>query len=163
MKAIILAAGRGSRMKTETENHPKCLTKLRGITLLEWQLEALRIGGISQIAIVTGYKHEMLEKWDLKTFHNPFWEKTNMLSSLCCADEWLEKETCIVSYSDIFYDPSAVEQLINCGAPIAITYDPNWLEIWSKRFVERRYERILEACPPSLPNHVGIRDQGTQF
>ena len=136
MKGIILAAGRGHRMKTLTNEKPKCLTKLRGKPLLEWQLDALRGGGISQIAIVTGYKHEMLEKWDLKTFHNPFWEKTNMLSSLCCADEWLEKETCIVSYSDIFYDPSAVGQLINCEAPIAITYDPNWLEIWSKRFVD---------------------------
>jgi L-glutamine-phosphate cytidylyltransferase len=136
MKGIILAAGRGQRMKALTDEKPKCLVKLHGKPLLERQLDALRGGGISQIAIVTGYKHEMLEEWDLKTFHNPFWEKTNMVSSLCCADEWLEKDTCIVSYSDIFYDQSAVEQLINCEAPIAITYDPNWLDIWSKRFVD---------------------------
>ena len=60
MKAIILAAGRGSRMKKLTNDKPKCLVKLHGKPLLEWQLESMRKSGISEIAIVTGYKHEML-------------------------------------------------------------------------------------------------------
>ena len=136
MRAIILAAGRGSRMNNQTANRPKCLVKLRGRTLLEWQLKALTDAKVNSIGIVTGYKHELLEKWQLINFHNPFWARTNMLSSLAYAGSWLKEKPCIVTYSDIFYDSSAVESLIECDAPIAITYDPNWLELWNKRFVD---------------------------
>ena len=59
-----------------------------------------------------------------------------MLSSLAYAGLWLKENPCIVSYSDIFYHSSAVKSLMECDSPIAITYDPNWLDIWSKRFVD---------------------------
>lgn len=134
MKAIILAAGRGSRMKDLTDERPKCLVKLRGKVLLDWQLEALREAGISEMAIVTGYKRELLSNRGLAEFHNPRWAETNMVSSLACANEWLLVEPCIVSYSDIFYETSAVELLIASAASVAITYDPHWLKLWEKRF-----------------------------
>jgi choline kinase len=134
MKAIILAAGRGSRMKELTDERPKCLVELRGKALLDWQLEALRAAGITEIAIVTGYKRELLADHGLVEFHNPRWADTNMVSSLACAEEWLQTEPCIVSYSDIFYSPTAVRSLIRCLAPLAVTYDPNWLKLWTQRF-----------------------------
>jgi choline kinase len=134
MKAIILAAGRGSRMKNLTEERPKCLVELRGRPLLEWQLKALREAGISEIAIVTGYKRELLSNRGLVEFHNPRWAETNMVSSLACAQEWLQAEPCIVSYSDIFYETSAVESLMACAGRLAVTYDPHWLKLWEKRF-----------------------------
>lgn len=134
MKAIILAAGRGSRMKQMTDERPKCLVELRGKPLLEWQLEALRAAGISEIGIVTGYKREMLANRNLVEFHNPRWDSTNMVSSLACAQEWLLAEPCIVSYSDIFYDASSVTSLMHSEADLAVTYDPNWLALWEKRF-----------------------------
>jgi len=56
MKAIILAAGRGSRMKNLTDERPKCLVELRGNPLLDWQLAALLEAGIDRIAIDTGYR-----------------------------------------------------------------------------------------------------------
>jgi choline kinase len=134
MKAIILAAGRGSRMNELTNERPKCLVELRGKALLDWQLEALREAGIKEIAIVTGYKREMLANRGLVEFYNPRWADTNMVSSLAYAAEWLQAEPCIVSYSDIFYSPSAVESLMNSAASLAVTYDPNWLELWTHRF-----------------------------
>ena len=134
MKAIILAAGRGSRMKSLTDERPKCLVELRGKPLLEWQLESLRAAGISDIAVVTGYKRELLAGRGLSEFHNPRWAETNMVSSLACAESWLQGEPCIVSYSDIFYSPVAVQSLINCEAALAVTYDPNWLQLWTERF-----------------------------
>lgn len=79
MKAIILAAGRGSRMKGLTDQKPKCLVELRGKTLLEWQLKALREAGVSEIAVVTGYRRELLAAYGLTEFHNPRWAETNML------------------------------------------------------------------------------------
>lgn len=134
MKAIILAAGRGSRMKSLTDERPKCMVELRGKTLLAWQLAALREAGISEIAIVTGYKHELLSNQGLLAFHNPRWAQTNMVSSLACAESWLQDEPCIVSYSDIFYSPAAVRSLMNSSDALAITYDPNWLALWTERF-----------------------------
>lgn len=134
MKAIILAAGRGSRMKNMTDDCPKCLVELRGKPLLEWQLAALHEAGISEIAIVTGYKRELLASRAPMEFHNPRWAETNMVSSLAYAQEWLQAEPCIVSYSDIFYDASAVESLMASTAKLAVTYDPHWLKLWEKRF-----------------------------
>jgi choline kinase len=134
MKAIILAAGRGSRMKDLTDEQPKCLVELRGKSLLDWQLLALRDAGIREIAIVTGYKRELLADRGLHEFHNPLWDQTNMVSSLACAADWLQIEPCIVSYSDIFYSASAVTALIKSGAELAVTYDENWRQLWEKRF-----------------------------
>lgn len=134
MRAIILAAGRGSRMKDLTDERPKCLVELRGKTLLAWQMYALHEAGIRQTAIVTGYKREMLQSRGLTEFYNPRWSETNMVSSLACASEWLGDGACIVSYSDIFFSAAAVTSLMNCDADLAVTYDPNWLALWKKRF-----------------------------
>lgn len=136
MKAIILAAGRGSRMKNLTEERPKCLVELRGRHLLEWQLSALRDAGIEEVAIVTGYKRELLANRGLVEFYNSRWAETNMVSSLACAQEWLKAEPCIVSYSDIFYSEQAVRLLVESPTPIAVTYDPNWLKLWKERFAD---------------------------
>lgn len=134
MKAIILAAGRGSRMKDLTDDRPKCLVELRDKPLLDWQLDALRAVDITEIAIVSGYKRELLCNRGLVEFHNTRWAETNMVSSLALAHDWLQSEPCIVSYSDIFYSPAALQSLLDSNAPLAVTYDPNWVELWTKRF-----------------------------
>ena len=59
-----------------------------------------------------------------------------MVTSLACAESWLSSGVCIVSYADIFYDPSAVISLINTKSDLAITYDVNWLDLWSRRFTK---------------------------
>ena len=128
MRAIILAAGRGRRMKELGDQIPKCLIKLQGKPLLEYQLSALRQAGITEIALVTGYKSEMFRDYDLAKFQNTRWAETNMVESLCY-EEWLQTEPCIVSYSDIFYEVSAVKCLIDNQDLLALTYDPNWLEL----------------------------------
>ena len=135
MKAIILAAGRGNRMKMLTGNQPKCFTELHGKRLIDWQLEALHSAGISQIAIVRGYSGDSF-KFDVTYFDNPRWAQTNMVQSLLCAAEWLREFECIVSYSDIVYGPKTVQRLVECPAEISITYDPNWFKLWSMRFKE---------------------------
>ena len=81
MKAIILAAGRGSRMKHATDNIPKCLLKVKGKTLLEIQIEALKKSGIKKIGIVTGYLSEQLIDYCDNTFYNDKWNETNIVSN----------------------------------------------------------------------------------
>jgi choline kinase len=134
MKAIILAAGRGSRMGAMTAEQPKCLTVLDGRPLLHWQMSALRGAGIDDIGIVGGYKNELLAPYVRKLFVNARWAETNMVASLMCAAEWLRMSDCIISYSDIFYAPQTVKALTESPHDICMSYDVNWLELWSQRF-----------------------------
>ena len=134
MKAIILAAGRGSRMGELTERKPKCLTMLAGKSLLEWQIKALTSGGVTEIGIVTGYLADQIKVPGARYFYNGRWDHTNMVSSLQTADIWLQESPAIVTYSDIFYGAEPVNRLINATSDISLTYDPNWLSLWKKRF-----------------------------
>jgi len=133
MKGIILAAGRGSRMGSLTSNLPKCRTVLFGKELIQWQLDSLYGAKVNEISIVKGYLSETFE-FDVKYFENKRWMYTNMVSTLVSAREWLESDTCIVSYSDIVYSSNAVRTLMNAMGDIVITYDPNWEGLWSMRF-----------------------------
>ena len=134
MDAIILAAGRGSRMGQNTDASPKCLTVLAGKTLLAWQRAALTAAGLDRIAVVTGYLAETLQAPDLTTFHNPRWSETNMVMSLTAAAPWLRRATCLVSYSDIVYAPDIPRALMATPGEIVISHDRNWLPLWSARF-----------------------------
>lgn len=134
MKAIILAAGRGSRMDELTAERPKCLIELGGRPLIDWQLDALRSAGVSDVGLVTGYRSEALAHLGLHEFHNSRWNETNMVSSLACAAAWLREDFCLVSYSDIFFEASAVTSLLNTQAQLALTYDPEWFAMWKQRF-----------------------------
>jgi N-acetyl-alpha-D-muramate 1-phosphate uridylyltransferase len=58
MKALILAAGRGERMRPLTDTTPKPLLKLRGKPLIEWHLEALARGGVHDVVINTAWLEE---------------------------------------------------------------------------------------------------------
>lgn len=134
MKAIILAAGRGSRMRNLTEDRPKGLVELAGRSLLDLQIAALRGGGASDIAAVRGYRGNTLEGRGLTLFDNPRWDVTNMVVSLRCASPWLRATPCLVSYSDIFYPAETVRSLIAAPGDLLISYDPNWLDLWKARF-----------------------------
>jgi choline kinase len=134
MKGLILAAGRGSRMGSATSEKPKCLAEVQGRTLLEWQLTAMTEAGIKDIAIVTGYKSDLLSGKNLRSFHNNRWQETNMVSSLLCASKWLQSDSCVISYADIFYSKQALETLISDNSDLSITHDPNWEKLWTERF-----------------------------
>ncbi|WP_027721177.1 phosphocholine cytidylyltransferase family protein [Maridesulfovibrio zosterae] len=133
MKAIILAAGRGSRMKNETTNKPKCLIELMGRPLLHWQLDALKKASVDQIMVVRGYLAGKL-KGDFITIDNPRWAESNMVETLRKASSWLKDEPCIVSYSDIVYRPEHIRAICECDCDIGITYDIHWEYLWKLRF-----------------------------
>lgn len=136
MRALVLAAGRGSRMGALTDAKPKCLTELAGRTLLSLQRQALAEAGAHIHGIVTGYRADLLVADDLVAFHNQRWAETNMVSSLACAGDWLADTPCLVSYADIFYPAETVRRLMRSDAPLALAYDPDWLELWAGRFAD---------------------------
>src|SRR6201987_4388825 len=111
MRAVILGAGRGSRMGSICEGRPKCLVELEGKPLIERQIAALRRGGVDEIGVVRGYRAEMIDFPGLSYFANVRWPETNMVMSLAAATSWLRSGPVIVSYADIFYRSELVRGL----------------------------------------------------
>ena len=136
MKAIILAAGRGSRMEDGTKEKPKCMMKLCGRTLLDYAVSSLKQAGFSvaDIGIVTGYLHDEIRITGVRYFHNDNWENTNMFVSLTMAGEWLDKDICIVCYSDIVFGPGVIKLLAKTDSELAISSYTGYRDLWQKRF-----------------------------
>jgi choline kinase len=134
MRALILAAGRGSRMGSVGDDRPKCLVDLNGQTLIERQVAALRRGGVDEIGVVRGYRAEMIDFPGLTYFVNNRWAETNMVMSLAAAAPWLRAGPVIVSYADIFYRSELVRGLASAPGQLVISYDRAWRRLWTRRF-----------------------------
>jgi L-glutamine-phosphate cytidylyltransferase len=134
MRAVILAAGRGSRMGPLCDERPKCLIELEGKALIERQIAALRRGGVEEIGVVRGYRAEMIDFAGLSYFVNECWAETNMVMSLAAAAKWLRLGPVIVSYADIFYRGEMVRGLAGAPGQLVVCYDRAWRRLWARRF-----------------------------
>ena len=134
MRAVILAAGRGSRMGNLGDDRPKCLLEFEGKALIERQIASLRRGGMDEIGVVRGYRAEMIEFPNLCYFANERWAETNMVMSLTAAASWLHAGPVIVSYADIFYRSALVRGLASSRGQLVISYDRDWRRLWTRRF-----------------------------
>ena len=132
MKVIILAAGSGSRLSPLTDDKPKCTVELFGRNLLEWQLEVYKKFGITDISIVTGYKHDLITFDNIKTYHNSNFETTNMIETLFCAEKEFN-DTVIISYGDIIFEAKVLQKLIESKEDFSIVVDENWEKYWKIR------------------------------
>lgn len=162
MKALILAAGRGSRMHALTEKTPKCLLPLFERTLLEWQLEALKFAGIEQILAVTGFQREKILPFFKSHFHNEKWACTNMAYSLLQADSILTTQEVLISYSDIVFHPSIIKLLISSQSSIAITYDVWWKKLWESRFANPLDDAESFKCKGNKLTEIGQKAQSME-
>jgi choline kinase len=134
MKAVILAAGRGSRMDVYTQDRPKCMVELNGRPLLFHQLEVLRKAGLNEIVLVTGYCSQKLENLGISTVHNPRYLETGMVYSLMCARELLDgKEDVLITYGDIVYEQRVIEKLQACPSPLCLSVNRQWQALWQAR------------------------------
>ena len=136
MRAVILAAGRGSRLGHLGADRPKCLVEFAGKPLLERQIAALRRGGVDEIGVVRGYRAEMIDLPGVSYFLNQRWAETNMVMSLTAAAAWLHSGPAIVSYGDIFYRSELVRGLAGAPGRLVISYDRDWRRLWTRRFVD---------------------------
>ena len=139
-KAIIIAAGLGSRLKGYTEKLPKCMLNFGDKTLLERQLEAYRDCGINNISVVRGYKKEKINYKDLTYYQNDDYENNNILNSLFYAEEALNGNV-VVAYSDILFEPAVVERLLESDADISIVVDIDW----QLYYIDRKDHPVTEA------------------
>jgi L-glutamine-phosphate cytidylyltransferase len=136
MRAVILAAGRGSRLGLLGDEQPKCLVELAKKPLIERQVAALRGGGVTAIAVVRGYRADMISLPNITYFYNPRWAETNMVMSLAAAATWVRSEPIIISYADIFYRRELIRDLAMAAGDLVVVYDRAWRDLWNRRFVD---------------------------
>tara|TARA_B100000780_G_C21106875_1_gene447046 strand:- start:1402 stop:2151 length:750 start_codon:yes stop_codon:yes gene_type:complete len=142
---IILAAGRGSRLKKTTENIPKGLVKInKDTSILEYQIKILEQYKNKKIIIVVGYKSDkIIKKFRGKNIifiKNKIWNKSNMLYSLVCAEKYLMEKDSVILYSDIVYSKSIIDKIMTYKNQLSVAYDPNWLKLWKKRFKDPKVD-----------------------
>ncbi|MVA35923.1 NTP transferase domain-containing protein [Agrobacterium vitis] len=124
MRAIILAAGQGSRIRQHTSS-PKCLINLQGRTLIEHQINTLRILGINDIHVITGYKSEELTRQlphGVKSHFYANFSETNNLWTLNAVSYLLDRE-CIVLFADVRVSSDAMKELAANQSDIAVLAD----------------------------------------
>ena len=140
MKAIILAAGEGKRLRPLTENKPKFMIPFQGKLIIEHILNCLSKNAKLHTSIISGYKGDVLKsfinekfgKEKITFYENPEYFKTNMVSTLFCAKKEMNEDI-IISYADIVYNQKVLDKLLESKADIAVVIDRSWLQLWKKR------------------------------
>lgn len=137
MQVFILAAGQGTRLAPLTNDRPKCLVELLGMSLLDRQISVFRQYKLSDITIITGYKSEKLENTGYNTIKNEHYAHTNMVATLFCASDIIkETDDLIISYGDIVFEPRVLQSLLSCPSPVAVITDRQWEAYWAFRMAE---------------------------
>ncbi|NTW68489.1 MAG: phosphocholine cytidylyltransferase family protein [Chlorobiaceae bacterium] len=132
MKAIILAAGEGTRLRPYTLDRPKCLVEVDGRSLLDRQLDVLATEAVNPVILIGGYRAEMLERPGVTIRLNPGYAVTNMLWTLFCAEDDLEGDV-LLCYGDIVYSSEILQAILKSKADIAVTIDLEWESYWRAR------------------------------
>lgn len=157
MKALILAAGLGSRLAPITNDRPKSLVPVNGQPILMKQISNLYENGITDITIISGYKAEILENVvhskypEINIIYSVDYECTNNMYSAYLAKESMENESFLMMNADVFYDASVIESLINCKSPNAIVVDIGTYLEESMKVIEKdgRLTKISKAIKKS--------------
>lgn len=129
MKALILAAGLGTRLAPITNTRPKSLVSVNGKPILVKQIENLLENNIDDITIVSGYKADVLEKEihdlfpNVKILESIDYATTNNMYSAFIGRDAVKDECFLMMNADVFYDASVIESLLKFEAKNAIVVD----------------------------------------
>lgn len=135
MKAVILAAGQGTRLKKYTENIPKGMLSFMGKTIIERQIEMYRKCGIEDIIVVRGFAANKISYKGIRYYMNEDYANTNMVESLMAAKDEFDDDM-IVSYSDILFEEKMLKTMMESLADFAVAVDDDWKKYWQKRYGE---------------------------
>jgi choline kinase len=118
-KAIILAAGVGSRLRPLTDACPKCLLEVGGRPIIDHLMDGLQRAGITDVVVVIGYHGEQLREHcgaRVRYITNPRFEETNSLYSLWLARNELVSGALVLN-SDVLVPSALIERLLRAPAP----------------------------------------------
>lgn len=143
MKALILAAGLGTRLAPITNDRPKSLVAVNGQPILLKQIANLYENGVTDITIVSGYKSEIIEKVvhenfpKTKIIKSINYASTNNMYSAYIARDIIGYNEYLMMNADVFFDASVIKALLSYDAPNAIATDIGEYLEESMKVVER--------------------------
>jgi L-glutamine-phosphate cytidylyltransferase len=169
MKALILAAGRGTRIRSIHGERPKCLISFEGEAILDHQIHGLFAVGIREIGIVVGYESEQIIKHveagyrdylhRFSFIHNSKFESTNNIYSLWLARDWLRGEAFMCLNADVLCEPDILIPAAKSTAPISMIVDPQWRDETMKVIIrDGRVAKMSKKIPRSefSGTYIGI-------
>lgn len=172
MKALLLAAGKGTRINDDIKGIPKCTVDVGGITLIENTINILNNHNIHDIAIVIGYKGQyivdLLRDKGIKFFENPFFDVTNSIASLWFAREFLSSDdSYIIMNADVFFEADLLEFIINEEMNPVLWADKRRIQEADYRFYYNN-EKLLKygkhlSNEETTGEYVGIAKVGYPF
>jgi len=142
MKAIILAAGMGTRLGNYTKDLPKGMLNFAGKSLIERQIDVLRGEGINDISIVRGYMSNKINFSGIKYYMNKDFKNTNMVESLFKAEKELDGDV-LLCYADIIYEKKVIRKILSDDSDIGVVVDEKYLPYWKLRL--ERWRDDLES------------------
>lgn len=152
VRAVIIAAGSAKPLLPLTGDRPTCLLEIKGRTILERQLEALRACGIYDVVVVRGYRKEKLNLPGIRYYDNDRYEETGELYSLFTAEPELQGRLLFL-YSDILFDQAVLEKLLRSKADVAIVVDRSWLDHRERLLpLSKPMDLVITRNPPE-PHH----------
>jgi len=132
MKAIIIAAGMGTRLEHHTDEKPKCMVEVGGRSILAHQLAAFAENGVEDIHVVRGYLADRLVVPGATYWHNADYENNNILLSLFYARDAMEGPF-LTTYSDIVYTAGVVRAAVDSPHDVALVVDRQWDQAYEGR------------------------------
>lgn len=166
MKAVVLAAGRGSRIAAVTEGRPKCLLPFGDQTLLDVQIESLCRLGVMNLAIVVGHERDRIvehvarrhsrTRAAIDFITNAEFAVTNNMYSLWLARPWLRDERFICLNADVLCHPDILRPAVAAPNDVSLVIDRHFREETTK--VILRNERVL-----ALSKSIDGRDSDGTF
>ncbi len=154
MKAIILAAGVGSRIRPLTDNLPKCLLKIGGKSILEIMVSHIQDCGINEIVFVLGYLQDQIKqivttKFPDLTAHfviNDRYAETNTGFSLMLTKNFVGDSAFVKFDADVVFEKKILKKLIECGHETCLCIDKNiHLDGEAIKVVTRGETRVVKA------------------
>lgn len=131
MKAILMAAGRGSRISRHIGENPKCTLDIGGISLIRNTVQMLLDNQV-EVVMVVGYRYpaiqQVLADLPVKYYINPFYDVTNSIASLWFAKDELQGDDIILGNADVFWDEKLLNILLEDSRDPLMLADTSRLE-----------------------------------
>ena len=132
LSAIILAAGKGSRLVEATFGSPKPLVDINGISLIQRQINLYKKERIRKISVIRGYKLNEFQLKNVNYVDDLEFDNHDQLGSLISGINEIEGDV-LITFGDILFDEKIVQQMITSKKEISVAVDPNWRESYEKR------------------------------
>ncbi|HUS30022.1 MAG TPA: phosphocholine cytidylyltransferase family protein [Kofleriaceae bacterium] len=160
-RAVLIAAGRGKRLGTHTDEVPKCMVEIGGKPILGHVWDALSSVGVEELVVIRGYRGDVLEKF-IRSFiknvifvDNHDWQTNNVLLSLATARSFLDRPT-YLTYSDIVFTREVAEAAASSAAHIGLVIDRKFRDIYDGRTEHPLEEgEVADLLPDGTVARVG--------